>query len=120
MAYRVLIVDDDAASRFIYRQVLINFDLVEAADGAQAIQLLREQAFDLVLLDMLLPRVPGLGVLEFIYNNPQIEKTRVIVLTAHDGYRHLSMRPGDMLLLKPITPKQLREAVNRSLVPTAG
>jgi CheY-like chemotaxis protein len=119
MSHRVLIVDDDAASRFIYRQVLTAFELVEASDGAQAIQCLRDQVFDLVMLDMLLPRVQGIDVLEFIYNTPQIEKTRVIVVTAHEGYRQLSLRPGDLLLLKPVTPRQLREAVNRTLVPTA-
>jgi CheY-like chemotaxis protein len=119
MSHRVLIVDDDAASRFIYRQVLTSFELVEASDGAQALELLREQPFDLVVLDMLLPRVQGTDVLEFIYSDPQIEKTRVIVVTAHDGYRQLSLRPGDMLLLKPVTPRQLREAANRTLAPTA-
>lgn len=116
MPYRVLIVDDDAASRYIYRQVLNSFELVEAEDGAQAIELLQEQPFDLVVLDMLLPRVQGTGVLDFIYNNPTIASTRVIVVTAHDGYRHLNLRPGDMLLMKPVAPRHLRDAVNRTLV----
>lgn len=116
MAHRILIVDDDPASRFIYRQVLSSFELVEASDGAQAIDLLRDQRFDLVILDMLLPRVAGIEVLEYLYGDPQLTKVRVIVITAHDGYRHLALRRGDTVLLKPITPKLLRETVNRSLV----
>jgi CheY-like chemotaxis protein len=119
MEHRILIVDDDPASRYIYRQVLSSFELVEAADGAEAIELLRDQRFDLVLLDMLLPRVQGTEVLSFIYDDPELAKMRVLVITAHDDYRHLRLRTGDMLLLKPITPKQLRETANRSLVTTS-
>jgi two-component system chemotaxis response regulator CheY len=116
MAHRILIVDDDPASRFIYRQVLNSFELLEAGDGAQALDLLRDQRFDLVILDMLLPRIQGIEVLEYIYGEPDLARMRVLVITAHDGYSHLALRQGDMVLLKPITPKQLREITSRSLV----
>jgi CheY-like chemotaxis protein len=118
MTHRILIVDDDAATRYIYRQLLNNFELEEAADGGQAIELLRQQPFDLLVLDMLLPRVQGTGVLDFIYNNPDLEHIRVIVITAHDSYRQLSLREGDVLLFKPASPQQIRQTVNSLVVST--
>ena len=120
MTHRILIVEDDSSSRFIYQQVLAGFESVEASDGAQAIERLREQTFDVVILDMLLPRVQGTAVLEFLYHQPNAEKTRVVVITAHSGFSGLSLRNGDLLLLKPVTPQQIRDAVRSMLVsPTA-
>lgn len=118
MTHRILAVDDDPASRYIYRHVLNNCEVVEAEDGEEALDLLRDQRFDLVLLDMLLPHVHGIEVLEYIYSDPQLAHMRVLVITAHDAYRTLRLRHGDMVLLKPVAPFQLREAANRSLVTT--
>jgi CheY-like chemotaxis protein len=120
MTHRILIVEDDSSSRFIYQQVLTGFQIVEATDGAQAIELLRDNAFDLVILDMLLPRVQGTAVLDFLYRHPHAEKTRVIVITAHTGFGQLSLRGGDLLLIKPVIPRQIRDAVRSMFVsPTA-
>ena len=120
MTHRILIVEDDSSSRFIYQQVLAGFEFVEASDGGQAIELLREQQFDVVILDMLLPRVQGTSVLEFLYHQPHADKTRVIVATAHSGFGGLSLRKGDLLLLKPVLPQQIRDAVRSMLAsPTA-
>lgn len=112
MSHRILIVEDDFSSRHIYQQVLPGFEFVEATDGAQAIEHLREQQFDVVILDMLLPRVQGTAVLEFLYHQPNAEKTRVIVITAHSGFSGLSLRDGDLLLMKPVMPQQIRDAVH--------
>lgn len=120
MANRILIVEDDSSSRFIYQQVLTGFEFAEASDGVQAIECLREQVFDLVILDMLLPRVDGTGVLDFLYRQPRAEKTRVIIITAHSGFGQLPLRKGDFILFKPVTPQQIREAVRSMFVsPTA-
>lgn len=120
MTQRILIVEDDSSSRYIYQQVLTGFQIVEASDGAQAIDRLKEQVFDLVILDMLLPRVQGTAVLDFLYHHPHAENTRVIVITAHSGFGQLSLRSGDLLLLKPVTPQQIRDAVRGMFVsPTA-
>jgi CheY-like chemotaxis protein len=120
MTHRILIVEDDSSSRYIYQQVLAGFELVEATDGGQAIEFMREQQFDVVILDMLLPRVQGTSVLEFLYHQPGSENTRVVVITAHSGFGELSLRKGDMLLMKPVMPQQIRDAVHGMLAsPTA-
>ncbi|HLU10392.1 MAG TPA: response regulator [Oceanobacillus sp.] len=120
MSHRILIAEDDFSSRHIYQQVLAGFELVEATDGEQAIERLREQQFDVVILDMLLPRVQGTAVLEFLYQQPNAEKTRVVVITAHSGFNGLALREGDLMLMKPVMPRQIRDAVHSLLVsPTA-
>lgn len=120
MTHRILIVEDDSSSRFIYQQVLAGFEFVEASDGAQAIERLREQLFDVVILDMLLPRVQGTAVLEYIYHQSHAANTRVVVITAHSGFSGMSLRQGDLMLFKPVTPQQIRETVRSMLVsPTA-
>lgn len=115
MPFKALIVDDDPSSRFIYSQVLANsgFELIEAEDGVQALELLRACAPDLIVLDMLLPRIQGTVVLDYIYNDPRLANSRVIVVTAHDSYRTLLLRSGDSFMRKPVPPKDIRDAALR-------
>src|SRR3989442_941783 len=61
----LLVVDDDPASRALLRRYLTGhgFDITDAANGAEALALLKTQDFDLVLLDVEMPDVGGLDVL---------------------------------------------------------
>ncbi|MFQ3567890.1 MAG: response regulator [Aggregatilineales bacterium] len=115
MPFQALIVDDDPSSRFIYSQVLANsgFELIEADDGVRALELLRTHTPKLIVLDMLLPRIQGTVVLDYIYNDPRLSDSHVIVVTAHDSYRDLLLRSGDSFLLKPVPPKDIRDAALR-------
>lgn len=80
---RVLVVDDDDALRLLLEDILTRegFDVVTAADGQIAIELLREQTFDLVLSDIVMPNVSGYGLLTFL--NQNLPSTHVIMLTAY-------------------------------------
>lgn len=112
-AYQALIVEDDAPTRFIYARVLrdAGFDVLEAADGAQALQILEREVPDIVFLDMLLPRIPGATLLNFLYTSPQhCEHTVAVVISAHQRFRDALARPHDRFLLKPVYPRQLRAA----------
>jgi len=111
-ALRVLIVDDDAATRFVYQQVLevLGLSLYEAASGDEAIRVLSRDAPDLVVLDMLLPGVPGTSVLSHIYQAPHLAQTRVLIITAHHSWAGLTLREGDRILYKPVTPRNMRQA----------
>lgn len=82
---KVLVVEDDASMREIEVRNLkkLNFQVLEAEDGQQAIDLLGQERPDLVLLDLMLPKVDGFGVLEFIRKNPdqQLSAIPVVVLS---------------------------------------
>jgi len=70
----ILIVDDEPANRALVRAYLAgSYDLHEAADGAEALTILSRSAVDLVLLDVMMPRMSG------------IEVCRVIKETTTDG-----------------------------------
>jgi CheY-like chemotaxis protein len=81
----VLLVEDDPAIVEIVRLGLSyeGADVVVATDGLQAVQAHRDAAPDLVLLDLMLPRIDGMTVLERIRAQ---RDTPVIVLTARDAY----------------------------------
>lgn len=113
MTHRVLIVDDDPSTRYVYQQVLevLGLSLYEAGSGDEAIRVLREDApADLVVLDMLLPGAPGTEVLSYIYSQPHLSQTHVLIITAHQSWPNLALREGDRILYKPVSPRSMRQA----------
>ena len=80
-AKRVLVVDDDADIRELLVSVLSRRDLVvdQAADGSEALNLLRQNAYSVVLLDLVMPNVDGFGVLEEL--DSAISTPVVLVIT---------------------------------------
>jgi len=79
----VFLVDDDAVVRALYRRKLEQggFEVSMAEDGLQAIQMLGQSAPDLVLLDLMMPKLSGENVLRFIRSHPRLAKLPVVILT---------------------------------------
>lgn len=111
---RVLVTDDDPAIRTLVCRVFArhNFEVVSASDGAEAIALLDKQTFDLLVLDLMMPRVDGIGVITHLEarrdNTPP-----VIVMTAAvpDILRRLPRERVSSIVTKPFDLDQLlREA----------
>lgn len=82
--YRALIVEDDPAILRLVKTILEreDFTVEGVADGAAAIELLREVAYDLLIVDLLLPKVSGDEVLGFVEQNRPEKLRRVILTTA--------------------------------------
>ncbi len=82
---KILVVEDDPAMREIVTHKLMShgFEVRQAEDGKKAIDLIKQEKPDLVLLDLLLPEVDGFGVLQNVRHDqdPQISKTPVIILS---------------------------------------
>ncbi|MFP4544953.1 MAG: PAS domain S-box protein [Candidatus Kapaibacterium sp.] len=81
---KILIVDDVELNRQLVKSYLEdhNLDLREAAGGVQAIEKLRSERFDLVILDLKMPEVSGYDVLAFMKANPGTAELPVIAMTA--------------------------------------
>jgi DNA-binding response OmpR family regulator len=84
MATRVLYVEDEEAARFIVQEQLRTegYEVTVAADGVEATEILDRETFEVVLLDIKMPRKDGLEVLR--YMREKKIRPRVIMLTAVD------------------------------------
>lgn len=82
---KILVVDDDRATRHLLRRVLASagFAVRCAKDGAEALALLRARRFDLMLLDVWMPRMTGLDLLARLKQRKT--RPRVIVMTSDDA-----------------------------------
>ena len=80
---RILLVDDDAVVMCIYRDALARrgFTVDVAEDGLAAIQLLRTTKPDLLVLDLMMPKLSGLDLLKYVRSQPQMKELPVIVLS---------------------------------------
>jgi DNA-binding NtrC family response regulator len=80
---RILVVDDEDALRFVLSAELEGegYAVLSAADGEEAINILRKETFDIILLDIMMPRVSGFEVLKFVKESQPA--TKVIMLTGY-------------------------------------
>ena len=80
---KVLIVDDEPNVRRLSRKILSNtFDVVEAEDGRQAIEIANNQKPDVILMDMMMPKMDGLTACHAIKKDPTTKSIPVIMVTA--------------------------------------
>jgi sigma-B regulation protein RsbU (phosphoserine phosphatase) len=117
----VLVVDDSRTMRLVLTRELnkLGFTrIVEAVDGREAIERIRREAFDLVLLDMEMPELDGMGVLLEIRNDPDLRGLPVIVISGAEqvdaAVRCIEAGAEDYLP-KPFNPTLLRARVTTSL-----
>ena len=80
---KILQVDDDAVVLEIYRQKFVSngFEVETATDGLEAVRSLSSHQPDLVVLDLMMPRLSGMDVLKFIRSRPALEPIPVVILT---------------------------------------
>jgi CheY-like chemotaxis protein len=80
---KILVVDDDALILHLYRQKFSDagFDVQTAGDGVAAIRFLHGEKPDVVVLDLMMPRLSGAEVLKFIRNDPRLKATPVLILS---------------------------------------
>ena len=114
----MLVVDDDRTTRHVVRSVLAKagYDVRVAKDGTEAIDRLRTKKYDLMLLDVWMPRLDGIGVLDRIKKAKN--KPRVIVLTSDDtpGTVLQAIRQrASQFVHKPIEPPALVSLVRDTL-----
>jgi two-component system, OmpR family, response regulator len=115
---RILVVDDDRATRHVARAALMKagFTVRVAKDGVEALARLRASRFDLMLLDVWMPRMDGLGVLERLKRLKT--RPRVVVMTSDDAPETLLRairQQAHQYVHKPLTPAALVALVRDAL-----
>ncbi|MCE9501460.1 MAG: response regulator [Leptospira sp.] len=116
--YNILIAEDDEPSAKLVLSTLdrYNFSVSHVLDGQQALSQVQLRKFDLIISDIIMPRMDGLLFLEKA--NEQIENTPVILLTASaekENVRRAALHKITFYLLKPITPLKLMEKIKEAL-----
>lgn len=115
MAATVLICDDEDVLRALVRATLDGdgYQLVEARDGDESLELAKRLRPDLILLDMMMPGRTGLEVLRELRADPEPASTRVLMLTARTQPvdRLAAEATADRYLAKPFSPFELQRVV---------
>jgi two-component system cell cycle response regulator DivK len=117
---KILIAEDRPSSRELIRTVLegCGYEISEAADGRQAVELARRENPDLLIVDLQMPALDGLGVLAELRNDERFADVPIVALTASamQGDRERALEAGfTEYITKPVNLKFLREEITRLL-----
>lgn len=117
---RILIAEDDADLRLLLRLVLhrSGYQVSEARDGVEALEAMSQQAFDVVLLDNMMPRMTGIEVLEAVGLLRRAQRPLMVVISAlatRADIRSYYVRGADDFLAKPFATDELVERVRMLL-----
>lgn len=117
---QILICDDEEPIRGLVAATFdgLGHSLLEARDGEQALHVARAQKPDLIILDVMMPKLSGFEVLTAIKDDAGLRSTKVVVLTARAQAADsaLAFATGaDAFLAKPFRPSDLLATVERLL-----
>jgi CheY-like chemotaxis protein len=124
-ARSILIVDDDDTARYVVRHEVAGLatHVREARDGEEGWRMCREALPDLVILDLVMPRLTGFQFVERLRQTPETKTIRVVVCTSHvlsgtdqaQLEQHVSAVISKESLADPAQPRRLRELVSKLL-----
>lgn len=119
LSMKVLVVDDFATMRRIIKNVLkqIGFThILEADDGATAIEVLKENEVDLIISDWNMPRMNGLDLLKTVRNKESTKAIPFVMVTAEaqkDNVLQAVQSGVDNYIVKPFTADAVKEKLTR-------
>lgn len=115
--HRILVVDDEACIRRVLetRLSMMGYDVITAVDGVEALEIFKREPLDLIILDVMMPRLDGYAVCQTIRKTSRIP---IIMLTAlsdvQDRIVGLEMGADDYMI-KPFSPKELDSRIRAIL-----
>jgi CheY-like chemotaxis protein len=120
MPKTILVADDSRMFRALEQNLLTEhgYELLHAADGAQAVRMATTEVPDLVLLDVQMPIMDGNKALSILKNNERTCHIPILMLTAEAGPRDRQVMTelgADGVLAKPITGDDLLAAVRAAI-----
>lgn len=120
-AKKILVVEDDLFLRELYSDILKEegYEVDEAADGEEALSKIKLGGYNLVLLDIILPKIDGLEIMRQMQNNPPQNPNKCIIFLTNldkDEEIKAALQLGQGYLIKSqITPGNLVEEVKNYL-----
>ncbi|MDD3147953.1 MAG: response regulator [Candidatus Riflebacteria bacterium] len=119
----ILIVDDSATARRIIQQCLemigcAGYDFIQAADGLEALSKLREQEISLLITDMNMPNLDGVGLLKAVKSSPKLHHIPVFVISSLANpalENELRLIGVNKIIYKPASPQKLLDGIEQTL-----
>lgn len=119
----ILIVEDSATTRSLIRAVideLGDYETVEAGSGFEALKMLPQQDYDLIVTDINMPDINGLELINFVKNNPRYNHLPIIIVSTErseeDKKRGMALG-ATAYVTKPFKSSELQEIIKKILVP---
>jgi twitching motility two-component system response regulator PilH len=117
---KILIADDSATAVALMRKTLapLGHTILVASDGEEAVRQLRHERPDLVILDVVMPKMNGFQLCRTIRSSPDLHDLPIIMVTSMDreSDRYWGLKQGaDEYLIKPVDPELLMDKVRRYL-----
>jgi DNA-binding response OmpR family regulator len=118
---KIVVVDDDRVTVSLLEKLLSSSDVqvLSAPNGLLGLNLISQERPELVILDLLIPQIDGFELCRRIKNNPDMEETKVIIMSAvyKSVYfkRDISDSGADAFLAKPLNVQELRTKVESFL-----
>ena len=119
---RILIAEDHLDSRAALAELLraFGYEVLEAANGREAVELAREAFPDLVLMDIMMPEMDGFAATRELRRSGAMGEMPIIAVTAMDGARDIALAAGASdFVAKPVDSRMLLAKIERWLTPTA-
>lgn len=116
----IMLVEDNADSRLMMKTLLEmkGYQIVEAGDGREAIEVAERERPDLIIMDLQLPRLHGFAVTRHLRQHAELGPTPIIIISGHDPlfHRPLALAAGcNEYLHKPIDFELLEKTLGRLL-----
>lgn len=121
MAKKILIAEDSPTMRSLIVSTIAalwDYEVVEAANGFEALRVLPREKVDLVITDINMPDINGLELVSFIKQNANYQKTPLIIISTEgserDREKGLALG-ADAYLVKPFSPEALQDLIRNYL-----
>lgn len=117
---RILLAEDEEVLRMLIVDTLEDedYEIDEACDGVEALDYLKNNEYDLILLDYMMPRMTGLEVIEKIRELPEKQELKILMLTAKSqksDQEKVIEAGANYFLAKPFSPLELVQVVGEIL-----
>jgi two-component system chemotaxis response regulator CheY len=117
----ILIVEDSATTRALIRAVIDEigeFETVEASSGFEALKMLPQQEYDLIITDINMPDINGLELISFVRNNPRFHHLPIVIVSTErseeDKKRGMALG-ATAYVTKPFKSFELQEIIKKTI-----
>ncbi|MCK5241871.1 response regulator [bacterium] len=114
----ILLVDDSTAMRLFIKKALSTQGMeigkcFQAGKGQEALELLGQEHVDIAFIDLNLPDIYGLEIIEFIRRQPKLQHVKIVIITseAHQPRLQDFVEQGILLIQKPFTAEELYKQI---------